>query len=257
MLGDGGPASGYCSQDCATDNDCPGTGGQCIGATSTSAGICLLSCNIGPKLTSLDEMLDPSKCNGREDVRCTPVNGGTSACVPTCGRDAQCAPGRVCDPRTALCVDVASTGLPMGAKCDPMATTPECAGQCVSFSGGATMCSSFCVLGGDFSDPTAIADCGGLDKGLCAYSPSGYGAGDFGICAPACTQHDDCQNPTFWCNDVGLPGVGYCFGATACPNGQAACQSPDICTATKYGSFCLDTTFPLGTAALVGPSPNK
>ena len=256
-LGGGGPANGYCSKDCATDGDCPGLGGLCVGASSMSAGLCLLSCDTGPQLTSLDESLDPSKCHGREDVRCMPIAAGSSVCVPTCGRDDQCAAGRVCDPGAAVCVDVAHPGLPMGAKCNPAAPMPECAGQCINFSGGETMCSSPCVLGGDFSDLLAVADCGGLDKGLCAFSPAGNGAGDLGLCAPACEMHSDCQNPTFWCSDVGLPNNGYCFGATPCPNGQAACQSPDKCTATKYGPFCLDTTYPLGTAALVAPGPNN
>jgi hypothetical protein len=220
-------------------------------------GVCLLSCDVGPALTSLDEALDPAKCRGREDVRCIAISAAVSACLPTCGRNDQCPAGRACDQRSALCVDVASTGLPMGAKCNASAPTPECAGQCVSFSGGVTMCSSPCVLGGDFTDLAAVADCGGLDKGLCAFSPAGNGAGDFGICAQACKTHGDCQTPTFWCNGVGLPDSGYCFGGTPCPNGQAACSVGDTCTPTKYGPFCLDPNYPLGTAALVGPSPTK
>jgi hypothetical protein len=246
-FGGGGPANGYCSKDCSTDSECP-SGSVCYIGPGQSVGVCLLSCDVGPQLSSIDELLDPNKCNGREDVRCGPLYGATFGCLPTCGRNDQCTAGRVCDPRTALCVNAPSTGLPMGDQCDPMASTPECAGVCVSFGGGTTSCSSPCVLGGDFSDPTAVADCGGLDKGLCAFAVSGNGAGDYAYCAEACKTQDSCQNPSFWCADVGLPDSGYCFGASACPNGQFDCTNPNTCTQTKYGPFCLDAKYPLGTA---------
>jgi len=247
----GGPADGYCSKNCSTDNDCPSPGSTCFLGASPNVGVCVLSCDIGPSLISLDEALDPNKCNGREDVRCGPLDnmGNFYGCLPTCGRDDQCPAGRVCDPRKAVCVSVPSAGLPGGAQCDPMATTTECAGICISFSGGVTSCSSPCVLGGDFTDLTAVTDCGGLDKGVCAYSPAGNGAGDYGYCAAACQTHGDCQNPSFWCSSVGLPSNGYCFGSKACPGGQANCQSPNICTNTQYGPYCLNPQYPLGTAA--------
>ena len=248
-LGGGGPAGGYCSSDCATNSDCPAPGGVCLGASAMSVGICVLACDLGPSLMTYNAPLDPEKCHGREDVRCAAIDAnGTSVCLPTCGRDDQCAPGRVCDPYTITCVDVAHSGLPMGASCDPMAQMPECAGRCVTFSGGTTSCSSPCVLGGDFTDLAAVADCGGLDKGVCTYAATGYGAGDVGYCAEVCTAHDDCQNPSFWCVNIGFP-KGSCFGAKACPNGQVACSNQKTCTATKYGPFCLDPTYPLGAAA--------
>jgi hypothetical protein len=258
----GGPANGYCSKSCATDDDCPGNSSLCYGAAGGQMGVCLLTCDLGPDLMFLDDPLDPAKCHGRDDVRCANVTATVTACLPTCGKDEQCTKGRVCDPRSAVCVDKANTGLPSGAKCDPMAQTPECAGVCVNFSGGTTSCSSPCGLGGDITDPTAVNDCGGLDKGLCVYSPAGNGPGDFGFCAPGCSAQDECQNSSFWCFGVsGLTGSkvnnGYCFGATACPKGQSDCTSTNakvLCTDTKYGPFCVDTTFPLGTAAPAGSS---
>jgi len=250
-LGSGGPANGYCSKDCKTTDDCP-LSGLCLGGSSTKIGVCILSCDIGPGLTSLDEPLDEAKCNARDDQRCAALNtaGTITGCRPTCGRDDQCTTGRVCDPRTALCVDKANTGLPAGAKCDATATTPQCAGICVGFGDGVTMCSSPCPLGGEIpADLTEVTDCGGLDKGVCAYSPSGNGAGDYGFCAPACKTQGDCQIPAFWCNSVGLPDNGYCFGTTACGTGLPLCKAPDVCTDTKEGKFCLDPKYPLGTAA--------
>ncbi len=251
-LGNGGPANGYCSKDCKTDDDCPSLDGVCLGGSNTKVGVCVLSCELGPELSPPSDELDPNKCNGREDVRCGPINNaGTLGCRPTCGRDDQCTTGRVCDPRTTLCVDKANTGLPTGAKCTQGTNPPECAGLCVSFGDGITSCASPCVLGGviDLNDLMAITDCGGLDKGFCAYSPQGNGAGDYGFCAPSCKTQGDCQNPSFWCSDVGLPNNGYCFGTTACGMGMPACKAPDVCTDTKHGQFCLDPKYPLGTAA--------
>jgi hypothetical protein len=252
----GGPANGYCSKACATDADCPGNASLCGGAAGGQMGICLQTCDIGPQLMSLNDPLDEAKCHGREDTRCGTV-GTATACLPTCGRDDQCPAGKVCDPRTAVCVTTANTGLPAGAKCDPKAATPECAGTCLSITGGATMCASPCGLGGDFTDLAAVADCGGVDKGVCAYSPTGNGAGDFGYCAQACSAHDDCQNPSFWCASLGLPDNGFCLTADPCPNGQAQCMGTDKCTDTKYGPFCLDTTYKLGTAAPGGSSSSS
>jgi hypothetical protein len=248
----GGPANGYCSKNCTADTDCPSPGSVCFLGASPSAGVCVLTCDLGPALTSLDEALDPNKCLGREDVRCDSLDGTSTllGCLPTCGRDDQCAAGRVCDPRTAVCVAVPNTGSPTGDNC---ASSTDCAGVCVSFGNGIAACSSPCVLGGDFSDLTAVADCGGLTQGLCAFSPSGNGAGDFGFCAEACLAQSDCQNPSFWCANVGLPDNGYCFGGTACPNGQSDCKTPKTCTQTQYGPYCLDATYPLGGAAFSGP----
>jgi hypothetical protein len=250
-IGNGGPANGYCSRDCKTNDDCP-LSGVCLGGSSTKVGVCILSCDIGPQLTSLDEPLDPNKCNGRDDTRCAPLNntGTITGCRPTCGRDDQCSTGRFCDPRSALCVDKPNTGAATGTHCDPMATTPQCAGVCVSFGGGVTECSSPCGLGGEIpADLTDIADCGGIDKGVCAFSPAGNGAGDFGFCTASCKTQGACQTPAFWCSDVGLPDNGFCFGSTECGPGMPACKAPEACTLTNVGSFCLDPKYPLGSAA--------
>ena len=254
----GGPANGYCSKDCATDEDCPGNNSLCAIAGPGQMGVCLLTCDLGPDLASLDEMLDPSKCLGREDLRCTTVANAT-ACVPTCGKDDQCPAGRACDPRGAVCVDKANTGFPLGAKCDSKAMTPDCAGICVGFTDvDASWCSSPCVLGGDFTDLTTIADCGGVDKGMCYYRASKHGAGDSGFCVSACKSHDQCQNPSFWCSFVGLPDSGYCTVGTPCPGGQTDCKNAgDKCTDTKYGPICLDPQYPLGNAAPGGTSSSS
>jgi hypothetical protein len=249
----GGPANGYCTKDCAADDDCPGVLDICIKDQGATMGSCFLGCEFGdPPLDFLDTPLDETKCFGREDVRCQKIQN-SPLCIPSCGSDAQCDGGRVCDPLLAVCVDAANVtkGLPPGSKCDPQADPGDCAGVCVSFTGDdpnnpLTMCSNWCVLGGQLDGN----DCGGLGGGICAFSPSGNGAGDYGFCAPACKKHDDCQNPTFWCTPVGFTNAnGYCFGHDSCKV-QADCTGMgEICTNTKYGKYCIADKYDLGSAA--------
>lgn len=242
----GGPAGGYCTISCSTDDECDG--GLCL--MDNGVGECFLGCDYGtPAFDFIDTPLEETKCHGREDLRCQPLGDSmTPVCLPTCGQDSQC-DGRSCDPRYVVCVNDPNTGFDRGAKCDPMAADPECAGVCVNFSDGPTMCSNRCVLGGTLDGD----DCGGLDAGLCVFRPTTSGIGDYGFCTPSCTQHDDCQNPDFWCFDNTFSAKGYCFVATACPGGQADCVGADneVCTDTKYGPFCLDP-YPLGSAGTGG-----
>ncbi|MFO0547601.1 MAG: hypothetical protein U0271_04380 [Polyangiaceae bacterium] len=243
----GGAPNGYCTMECASDLDCGGTTNLCV-KDNDGVGECFLGCTIGePPFQYVDSALDPRKCFGREDLRCQPIDM-VPVCVPTCGSDSQC-DGRVCDPRYGACVDTANTGKAFGDKCDPNAANPECAGVCVNFSSGESMCSSRCVLGGELEG----FDCGGITSGLCVFRPADNGAGDYGFCTPACNAQDDCQNPDFWCFGNNFATNGYCFGATACPNGAADCTDANTtCTVTKYGPFCLDPQFPLGDAGVGG-----
>ncbi|WP_434041435.1 MULTISPECIES: hypothetical protein [Sorangium] len=251
----GGPANGYCSKRCSTHGDCSDDMSTlCATDASGQSGACVLTCTIGPALRYLNDPLDPTKCHGRDDVRCTSIDLNANVCLPTCGDDTQCPRGRVCDPRGNVCVDTARAGEAMGAPCDPAATTLACAGVCAPFEDGVGICSSRCVLGGeDASTPTS--ECGGPQNGYCLYRTPESGAGDEGVCAPACASQDGCQAPAFWCIAIaGLTGVhvenGYCLSADACPRGQGDCWSElDRCTQTKFGPFCLHSAFPLGDAA--------
>lgn len=248
----GGPADGYCTIDCKEDADCPGTTSICLTDMNEENGICLRGCEFGPDLEFIDDPLDEEKCWGREDLRCQEI-GNSPVCVPTCGSDDQCA-GRKCDPQLTVCVDMPNMGtLENGQACDPMA--PQCDGVCVSFSTDdpqkpVTMCSNWCVLGGELN---GSFDCGGLTGGLCAFSPQGNGPGDFGVCAPACTDHDGCQHPNFWCTPVGFHNAnGFCFGHSACMV-QADCKNMgEVCTDTKHGKFCISDKYDLGSAAPSG-----
>ncbi len=258
---EGGAPDGYCTKDCGNNTDC-GAGSRCV-----DPGQCVLGCVIGDPVGEgyINDPLDPSKCRGREDVRCAPW-GDYELCIPTCGRDSQCA-GRSCDPRTGVCVDNPNTGSPTGTVCDPDAPNEDgCAGFCQTFSGDVdSICTSPCVLDGEIEGD----DCGGLSNGLCAYSPSGFGPGDFGRCSAACSAHDQCGNPDWWCHDNTYAPQGFCFTTDDCPNGNE-CGSEDMCADTLYGPKCLefdpqtcgqgggggagggpscDLVFPLGNAA--------
>ena len=239
FLGGGGPAGGYCSKDCETDDDCEGVG-VCVDYEDRWE--CYLECQTGPQGMAIDDPLDPSKCHGREDVRCTQYPSA-AVCVPSCGSDSQCDGGLVCDPRSTSCVAEPTTGLPMGAACDPDAEEDACAGYCLESTFG-VFCASLCVLGG----VADALDCGGLEQGACAIPLVGYGAGDAGFCSPACSAQSDCQNPDFWCFGIPeLTGVyvanGFCRAAETCARGQADC-SIGTCSDTPYGPFCLDPAFP-------------
>lgn len=237
----GGAAAGYCTKSCTTDADCSSLGSTCITDMNGANGECFLNCSLGPALMYLDDMLDPGKCRGREDVRCDD-SSGTAVCLPSCGSSSECPAGRSCDPKYNVCVSVPSPGQPTGSSC-----SGGCAGNCYNFTGNVMMCSTSCVLGG----PIDGNDCGGLAQGLCAFSVSGNGAGDVGVCAEACTTQAGCLNPSFWCYRInGVTGSlvnnGWCLGGTPCPNGQTDCASkPNTTCTNKNGTmYCIDTMFP-------------
>ncbi|XXY55071.1 hypothetical protein WME91_28475 [Sorangium sp. So ce269] len=234
---EGGPSGGYCTTTCADDGDCEGEGSACL------EGICYLGCILGePPAETLDAELDPLKCHGRDELRCEEIEPGLAVCTPNCGSDSQC-PGRVCDPRSNLCVDTPNPGLPMGAACDAEAAEDPCAGWCVGFGEEVTACTEFCGFGGDVVE----GDCGGLQNGICLYGfAQEIGAGDLGACTKACTAHSDCLLPNARCVPIGgLPTNGFCiFESEPCEDNDD-CKAPDECTETPDGFFCLNPKYPL------------
>lgn len=243
----GGPAHGYCTAPCTMDIDCPGDHGVCLDddADGGGEGRCFLGCTLGePPYTAEIDPLPADKCHGRDDLRCQVV-GEAPVCLPTCGDDADCPSDRRCDQRLAVCVSEASTGEALGSACD--VEDDACAGRCVIFLSGVTMCSSLCVLGGGVEPDTT--ECGGLADGYCAFRPEDNGMGDYGFCTESCAEHDDCQNPAFWCfpvPDVNTSGDrGYCFAATDC-RVPSDCASGEECVTTAFGDKCISTAFELG-----------
>jgi hypothetical protein len=226
------------------DSDCPGQGSTCFDG-GTGVKECLLGCIFGdPALMYLDDDLDPNKCHGRDDLRCQGLQDGSEVCLPTCGSDDQC-DGRSCDPRFAVCVDTPNTGKGLGEKCDTMAMMTDCAGTCIGITGGKSMCTSPCAMGGSATD---TFDCGGPDKGVCLYSPSGTGVGDVGFCAQSCTIQDQCQLPDFACFNINLPNNGVCLDTKACAKDADCAMEPNgACIDTNLGKRCMSVDYPLGS----------
>jgi hypothetical protein len=246
----GGPAGGYCSRPCQEDWECPGSYSRCFKDAGTGDGSCFLGCEPGPLSFELGKPLQDDKCQGREDVRCTepltfpPSSFPPSAsCLPTCGKDDQCPAGRWCDPKDRVCVTNPHRGLPSGEKCQ---VDEDCAGYCrpLTPDPDVGICASDCVLGGEV---VTSNDCGGIDEGLCIIIWYQYGAGDGGGCVPACSSHDDCAHPTYWCASILGPGQpGHCVsGIPSCSSGRC---DDGTCTETIYGKRCLDPQYPLGSA---------
>ncbi len=266
----GGPANGYCTADCAIDSDCPGDMSRCI--STDTGGICILTCVFGsPILVTLTDPPPPDKCQGRDDLMCTPSSAGETLCLPVCGSDTECSGQRGCDLRAGLCVANPRQGYPLAAACipdEPNTSEDEdkCAGECEPVANGAgqevNMCSAPCSLGGDLD---TTMNCGGRESGICAFVPSftevGSSAlGDLGLCSGACEKHDQCNwQEGMFCFDIAhqlLTGKGYCGPAVDC-SATTECDTGKVCAPTQAGSFCLELDgegllIPLGDAALPG-----
>jgi hypothetical protein len=189
----------------------------------------------------LNEELDPDKCHGRADLRCQELSEG-GICLPTCGSDAQC-PGRSCDPTTVMCVDQPNDGKPLGAKCEVTPMGTDCAGLCIEIANDKSLCTTPCSMAGPLPDPF---ECGGPERGICLYSPSGTGLGDLGYCAQSCTAQDQCQTPDFFCLDIGLRSSGICLDSLPCTSNADCTFLDGECIETTLGKFCMSPDYPLG-----------
>jgi hypothetical protein len=240
----GGAAGGYCTKPCEVATDC-GLGNTCLD-DGQGHKECFLGCTFGqPPIMYLNDALDETKCHGREDLRCQQLQDGSEICLPTCGSDSQCG-ARQCDPRLAVCVDMPTKGKALGEKCDPKAMMTDCAGTCIGITGGNAECTSPCVMGGAIDDTTT--DCGGLDKGVCIYSPKGTGVGDLAFCTKSCKKQDDCQTPGFFCFNLNIPSNGACLDSVACMSDADCANLPNGgCVNTNIGKYCMSSKYPLGS----------
>ena len=235
IFGAGGPANGYCTFPCsgataaaamADGLRCQAAGGACVdfrlGATDPPQAFCMQTCVAGVPGTAA-----APKCQQRFDVACTTlsssVDGGAplDVCIPTCSEDIDCPAGRQCDDGFAVCVDVKTPGAPLGTRCDPNATTPTCAGDCIPVAASATStaiaaayCSRRCVFGTldacNWVDlPMSLATAG--PHGVCVLTDGM--AGDRGFCAQQCDTVNDCSDradPGGTC-DTTVPQLGHGF----------------------------------------------
>lgn len=257
--GEGFPADGYCTFECAVNTDCP-SGSSCVDITTTSGGgggpdkLCLPDCCAG------DTCADGMICS---DVIAGFIPLDANACVPgdsaahdhdactdfgQCNKDSACLAGpenpggncaqvgcvvgdnTTCADANSICIGPNIGGQGACYKsCDTSADCRASEGyQC--FDIGAL---SVCGHSG-FGDPcTAAADCGvspwtcdtGQTGGYCTIpcDPMGNDCGDNGVC------HDADGNPATqdaYCADVcrgagqGSCRTGYtCFGGSAMTDG--------------------------------------
>jgi hypothetical protein len=212
-LNEAGPAHGYCSIACLSDEPCTPYGGICVDmAASPSAppnAWCILKCEFGgPAMPTLAQRA--AKCRGRNDVACSELtdalgNVVDTACIPTCSQDSDCPAGRKCDPSSTQCVDAAPVGDPLGAHCPfgPDAGPDPCAGFClplVNAAGtalAASFCSQPCVLGtANQCNHTSGSLASGGPHGLCYLSSDTASIGDIGYCIQECETAADCSNQT-------------------------------------------------------------
>ena len=94
--------------------------------------------------TTSDDCGDTQICN--EDTGF--CGDSVTGCVPMCCGDYDCQTGQYCDFLSGMCLAGDTTGLAIGAACDPNATTDPCAGFCqfVDEEGTAGICAGFCTL---------------------------------------------------------------------------------------------------------------
>jgi hypothetical protein len=193
----GGPANGVCSLDCSQGDTstCQAVDPNSVCVAMDRVGLvayCLEACTIGTSL-------GVSKCHARRDTGCqaadqTNTNG---FCISTCRGDFDCGT-RKCDLGSGFCVDKLTGGTdPIGTRCDPNATTNNCAGQCLQISPTDAFCSAVCTLGqaGCGIDPTSNAP---IDAD-CQWLSSGESAGDQAFCGQLCDCDGDCRDSSFVC----------------------------------------------------------
>ncbi|MFO0572081.1 MAG: hypothetical protein U0263_41040 [Polyangiaceae bacterium] len=208
LLDGEGPAKGYCSVECTSDEticDSFDTSPVCVSFENGKA-YCFEGCDFGPTtLTSFS----PNKCHGREEVACRPFYDdqgvfSVPGCFPQCNSDADCG-GLKCNPKTGLCGATTPTGKAIGEACTQ--TPDPCRGACIQLTGPSSkttyMCMEGCTAG-------ATASCGWSGPGTpapaaCLFAPTtviengGTGFGDLGSCAPMCNCNADCKNTALSC----------------------------------------------------------
>lgn len=211
------PGTGICTMPCDSDNECQAVDalGFCdlIGAPTDDAiaataqgevpegmaAYCLQACPFG---------VNGNKCDGLSTFTCAPLEAEVTTvqdisfqfglCFPLCAGDDDCKSGEACDAVWGLCVPKAREGKPLGAKCDPNAELPECAGGlCLGISADLPygVCSAQCnvhpdtlVCGGE---PGPDAEFGCFSN---LFTELASAVNDLGQCLPLCDSDADCSD---------------------------------------------------------------
>jgi hypothetical protein len=220
---------GLCTKACEADTECSAliAGSYCVAFDEDATVLyCILGCLTGtPGIPKCHERTDIA-CSllglNDTDVECTTADdcedtqfcnedtgfcGDTvTGCLPLCGGVFDCESGQSCDFLSGFCVPGEAEGLPIGAECDPAATTDPCLGFCQvqDAEGTEGSCAGFCSLNPD------LIGCGwsgtGTAEAACLYGtrlspPDDLQAGDLGICGALCDCNDDCGASIHRCVD--------------------------------------------------------
>jgi hypothetical protein len=204
---EGGAAHGYCTQQCASIEDCARFDplGVCSAASAEGVSVCLRGCR------SKDPIPGEAKCLDRLDQLCMstaafgveafdPTARQLGVCLPNCGSDAECDGGRFCDLASGLCVNTAPFGLPIGAACS---LDTDCVGQvCAIYPSGARACSAPCPLFSLGCGFALDADPRGAACLVPWLSAGGFTEGqqDLGLCIELCNETSDCNQFGFVCD---------------------------------------------------------
>ncbi|MEI9947785.1 MAG: hypothetical protein WDO74_22650 [Pseudomonadota bacterium] len=187
QFGGGAPAHGLCTSLCASDTDCARleAGAGCFAFDQQA--YCLEACTPG------DPADLASKCRGRADFVCAPIDA-EAYCLPLCRADAECPAGRFCDRARGLCVASKRVGDPVGAACDPTATTSTCREVCLGTSAvGVTPATGVCVEMCSGGLGCMFDDAGTQPGGLCVGQLNDpFGLFDLGYCLPSCDCSSAC-----------------------------------------------------------------
>jgi hypothetical protein len=250
LLNGGAPAQGLCTAACELDDPfaCSTFGANAVcwsPETSSDAlptsGYCVESCTWGD---------GTMKCHDRTDFACLPafigipgltcsthsecelgeqcIDGScteiTTACLPACGGDPDCAPGWFCDQSfgSGTCVKTQPLGLELGAICS--VSNDLCKGYCQADAAGSDdgHCMTICGLGNScgYNSDT------GYYQGVCLtfsyFFEDARDAHDFGFCSPSCNCTDECYDLSTTC----LVGEGGLDASTYANPGL--CLSPEV-----------------------------
>jgi hypothetical protein len=230
----GGPANGYCTVSCAADPSICDTldGSVCIPGADATEAYCMEGCTRGASFSPFD-----FKCHRRPDVACMQVTATLTGCMPMCGSDNQCPPGRHCDWANGVCVDAVHQGDPPGAPCQLNALTNTCDGVCLDLGDGLGTCSGLCIFGIDRPscgfDPAQDTVVPGSPVCLVAFDPNDS-LGDAGVCVARCDCDGQCLSATNVCSPFGnstsqqlAQAVGYCIPTVNVGGPGVACSTPD------------------------------
>jgi len=190
-----------------------------------SKAYCLQNCVEGPPPPAPPE----TKCRGRRDQACSPLEPMGAACVPLCTSDTECGT-RKCDLGTGLCADVIAPGAPIGGAC---MRNLDCNGSiCIPLAddgdGGPEpgVCTAACRLGNleACGFRTGPLDAGPVPVAACLLATRTANDGDSAICAQLCDSVADCsvRDPRWTCTpdptvQTAFRHNGFCWLGAAPP----------------------------------------